>query len=60
MPIRPDVGDDIEFLDEIPVLPVVTDDELDQVDTEVDDLAEWRAERWFLRDFTPDVRGEAA
>lgn len=68
MPVRPDVGDDIEFLDD-PALPVLTDEALDLVDTEIDDelvptpvpsLAEQRTDRWFLRDRASAVRGEAA
>lgn len=68
MPVRPDIGDEIEFLDEVPALPVLADDVWDVVDTELDEqvqvsvpsLSEQRTSRRYLRELAADVRGEAA
>lgn len=66
MPVRPDIGDEVQFLDEVPALPVLADDALDVVDTDVDDqvpvpiLSEQRTSWRYLRGLVADVRGEAA
>lgn len=70
MLVRPDVGDEIEFLDEIPetpALPVRADGAPNVVDIEVDELvqaaprlAEQRTYRRYLRALAINAGGEAA
>lgn len=70
MLVRPDVGDEIEFLDEIPetpALPVRAGDAASVVVTEIDELvqpvpslAEQRTYRRSLRNLAANVRGKAA
>lgn len=54
-PVRPDAGDDIEFLDESPAVPAVVDEAPD-----VPSLAEQRTNRRFRRGLASDTWGDAA
>lgn len=54
-PVRPDAGDDIEFLDESPAVPAVVDEAPD-----VSSLAEQRTNRRYLPGLASDTWGDAA